>query len=199
MTNDPWSDLRSIWQQDPLSADAAIVIAQVRRAERARSTARTTRILVVIAAVGALAGAVLHAVTPLEAVLAIAVGASIAAYWIATTVIERRQYGLLGAAGDSYVAARRSWLRTELRLLQFVWGVVGLELVFLLPWWAAGIPIHFGSFGTAAALAAWWLPIGGLTAFLAWSVRRYRSFSREWRALGQRRENDMDVKDSSLT
>ena len=183
MTDDRWSDLRSIWHDDPSAGDAARVIAQVRRAERARSAARLTRIAVVVASLGALLGAVAHAVTPLEAVLALTTAGTIAAYWAAAAAIERRQRDLLGAESHSYVTARRDWLRTELQVLHFVWIVVAMELAFLIPWWAAGIPIHFGGFMTTAALGAWWLPLTGIAVFAAWSVSRYQARRREWRAL----------------
>lgn len=185
MTDDRWSDLRSIWHDDPSAGDAARVIAQVRRAERARIAARLTRVAVVVASLGALLGAVAHAVTPLEAVLAWATAGTIATYWAATATFERRQHGILGAESHSYVTARRDWLRTELRLLHFVWIVVGMELAFLIPWWAAGIPIHFGGFTTTAALVAWWLPLTGIAAFATWSVARYQARRREWRALAE--------------
>lgn len=185
MTDDRWSDLRSIWQSDPSADDAASVIAQVRRAERARSAARLTRVAVVVVGLGALLGAVAHAVTPLEAVLALATAGTIATYWAAAASIERRQRGMLGAESQSYVTARRDWLRTEVRLLHFVWIVVGMELAFLIPWWAAGIPIHFGGFTTTAALVAWWLPLTGIAAFALWSVSRYQTRRREWRALAE--------------
>ena len=181
MTDDRWSDLRSIWHDDP--AAAARVIAQVRRAERARSAARLTRVAVVVTGLVALIAAVAHAVTPLEAVLAMAIAGTIAAYWAAAAAIERRQRDMLGAESHSYVTARRDWLRTELQVLHFVWIVVGLELAFLIPWWAEGMRIHFGGFMRPAALLAWWLPLTGIAAFAAWSVSRYQARRREWRTL----------------
>ena len=121
--------------------------------------------------------------TPLEAVLAMAIAGTIAAYWAAAAAIERRQRDMLGAESHSYVTARRDWLRTELRVLHFVWIVVGLELAFLIPWWAEGMRIHFGGFMRPAALLAWWLPLTGIAAFAAWSVSRYQARRREWRTL----------------
>lgn len=182
MTDDPWKDLRAVWQ-GARAADDAALLAQIDKARRSRRAAAATRIAVVVAGLGALAGAVAHSVTTFEAALALVIAVTIAASCVTVIAIERRQQDALGAEGQTYVRARRAGLRTEWRLVQFIWAIVGLELAFLVPWWAGGIQLHFGGFMSTTALFAWWLPIAGIAGLGAWSVRRHRVLRREWREL----------------
>jgi hypothetical protein len=183
MTEDPWTDLRGVWQSDPGSTDASALVAQLRRAERSRLSGAAARVAVASASIAALIGAILHSVNQVEGWLALAVGLTIAAGWGVAAVLERRQRGLLGGTSENYPAARRRQIRSQLRTHMFVVIVLGLELVFLLPWWAQGIPLHFGGYGSWSAIFAWWLPLAGLIAFLEWSRRRLRILRREARVL----------------
>ena len=185
MSDEQWNELRAVWLRDASVSDDAAVLAQLGRVARARRIARATRVAVVLAGISALGGAVAHAVTPLEAIVAIAIGVTIAASWLAVMAIERRQQASLAAEGHTYVRARCACLSTEWRLIRFIWAIVGLELAFLVPWWAGGVRVHFGGFATVTAVFAWWLPMAGLAGFTAWSVRRYRILRQEWRELGR--------------
>ena len=179
MTNDSWHEMREAWRRVP-NADVAAMVARARRARLRSAFGRTA---VGVVALGLLIGAVSHSVSATEAVIALAMGVTVGATWVATIVADRRQRELLGEAGDQYLRARVELLRREINVFRFVWVIVALELLFLLPWWIEGIPIHFGSLASAAAVFTLWLPLAGVATLLAWTVRRWRRSRRELGAL----------------
>jgi hypothetical protein len=179
MTNDVWGGMRDVWRRAPETDVAALVI----RARRARRLSGLWRTGTAVLSLGLLAMAVGHAATPSEAFVAFGIGVTIAVAWVTALVAERREREVVAEAGDRYVAARLEVLRRHVNVLRFILVVVVLELVFLLPWWFEGIPIHFGSLASVAALFTLWLPLLGITAVLIWTVRRWRRSQRELAAL----------------
>jgi hypothetical protein len=189
MTDDQWSGLRPLWLDDaPGEPDAR---AQMRRAERARVKSRITRTSVALVAVGGLIGAVGHAANPVEATMALAVGLTIGATWLAWAIADRRRTGLFSEPPGRFLEARRDQLRSELRTLQFVWVALALELAFLVPWWLEGIPKHFGPPSSISRLLAFWAPVGVVAGFLFWTIYYWRGLRAERTALDARsREAD---------
>lgn len=183
MTDDPWGDLRGVWRDD---GEHAAMLAQVRRAERARVTSRLSRTIVALTALAGLTGAVMHAANRGELILAVAIGLTIAGTWIALVVADRRRTDLLSEPPLRYLEARLDQMRSELRSIHFVWAVLGLELVFLIPWWLAGIPRHFGPPASLSRLLAVWIPAAVVLGFLLVTVRRWRRLRTERSALQAR-------------
>ena len=174
MSDDGWSDLRSTWSQVGGAPDAALVTASIRKAERMRARLDVVRAAVALAAVGGLVAAVIHAVDFREAMTALAAGVAIVVSWVVFSSSERRQRDLLPAPAEAYVAARIGLLRSQRRLLWFIWLVLALDLVFLVPWLASGIGIHLGEQASGRMLLLLWFPLGVLIAFAVWTVRRLR-------------------------
>lgn len=184
MTNDQWSDLRPLWLGDaPGEPDAR---AQIRRAERARVKSRVTRTIVALAALAGLVGAVSHAANPVEAAMALVVGLTIGASWLAWAIADRRRTDLFSEAPGRYLEARRDQLRSELQTLQFVWVALALELAFLVPWWLEGIPKHFGSPSSTSRLLGFWAPVGVVAGFTLWTIHYWRRLRAERTALDAR-------------
>lgn len=181
MTNDQWGDVREVWRRAP-ETDMAALVARARRARRLSGLWRTG---VAVLSLALLAAAVGHAATASEALVALGIGLTIAVTWGTAIVAERRERDLLGESGGRYIAARQELLRREVNVLRFVLAVVALELVFLLPWWVEGTPIHFGSLASVAAVFTLWLPLLGVTAVVGWIVRRWRRSRRELATLAR--------------
>jgi hypothetical protein len=72
---------------------------------------------------------------------------------------------------DDYLAAMRSVRAREVRLAQFVWIVLSLELIFLIPWWVVGSRVHSRRLTDFGSLLSMWLPIVVFVALFIWSLR----------------------------
>jgi NADH:ubiquinone oxidoreductase subunit 3 (subunit A) len=115
-----------------------------------------------------------HAGNPFEAALGLAVGLGIGIVWIQRILLRRREHASETAASDDYLVAIRNLRRRQMRLAQFVWIVLSLEIVFLIPWWLVGSRVHSRRLTDLGSVLTMWVPIMGFIALFAWSVRLRR-------------------------
>ena len=180
MSDEFWSELRSDWRAIGHGPTADQARAQVRRANRRLAMARTSIVLVAIAGIAA---ALSHAANTLEALLGLGAGVALALAWVAAVIADRRTDAIIAETGERYAAARASILQAQLRVVRFVWIVLGTLLVFLVPWWIGGFAAHGDGMLSAIGLYAFWLPAAGIVALLRWTIARARSAGREVAAL----------------
>src|SRR4029077_6320792 len=77
----------------------------------------------------------------------------------------------VATSSPHHLAVLESVKRQEIRLAHFIWIVLPLELAFLTPWWVIGSRVHHRTFTDPSSWETVWLPIVGMLALLAWSVR----------------------------
>ena len=83
-----------------------------------------------------------HAGNAFEAGLGLAAGLGIGIAWAQRILLRRREHASETAVSDDYLVAIRDLRRRQMRLAQFVWIVLSLDLVFLIPWWLIGSRVH---------------------------------------------------------
>jgi hypothetical protein len=115
-----------------------------------------------------------HAGNAFEAGLGLAAGLGIGIIWVQRILLRRREHASETAASDDYLVAIRHLRRRQMRLAQFVWIVLSLELVFLIPWWLIGSRVHSRRLTDLGSVLTMWVPILGFIALFAWSVRLRR-------------------------
>ena len=184
--NNGWLELRSAWQSATPDHGVRVARDMVNRAMRRSLATRTGAAFVAIASI---AGAILHAANAWEAALGVGVGVAIVAIWWASAAAERRTRAALSEPGEDYLGARARILRTQIRAFRFVWVVVLILLVFLVPWWLGGFTAHrdAGLFDTLM-LVAFWIPAVTMLAIVAWTWRRVEAARRELAATGESRD-----------
>lgn len=174
---DSWSELRSAWKSGTPDDGVRVARAAVSRAMRRSLVARTGLVVFAVAITG---GALVHAANPLEAALGLITGVAIAAAWWVSATTDRRTQAVLAEPAEDYRELRAEILRAQIRFFRFVWLVLALQLVFLVPWWIGGISAHRGEglFGSLM-LVAFWLPLAGMVMLFGWTVRRSQLAARE--------------------
>jgi NADH:ubiquinone oxidoreductase subunit 3 (subunit A) len=120
-----------------------------------------------------------HAGNAFEAGLGMAVGLGIGTVWAQRILLRRREQASETAASDNYLVAIRNLRSRQMRLAQFVWIVLTLELVFLIPWWVFGSRVHSRRLTDLGSVLTMWLPIVGFIALFVWSLRLRRRAYRE--------------------
>jgi hypothetical protein len=170
------------WQRTTDSPAASREVS--RRLARARLESIVVRIIegaVAMSALGLVALALMHAANALEAGLGLFVGLAISVIWIQRGRIRiREQEGDIASAVEYLLVLRRA-RRQRIRLAEFVWVVVILDLVFLIPWWIIGARFHHNGLTDPATWVSMWLPIVGLIALCLWALGVWRSARRELR------------------
>jgi len=127
--------------------------------------------IVAAAAILITAAALRHAGNAFEAGLGLVVGIAIGALWIQWARIRDREDAGVATSSPQHLAVLESVKRQEIRLAHFIWIVLPLELAFLTPWWVIGSRVHHRTFTDPRSWETVWLPIVGMLALLAWSVR----------------------------
>jgi hypothetical protein len=181
------------WQQEwrrtgsgvAAPADARRYIA---RARRERLVARLIEGAVAGAALLVTAAALWHAANPFEALLGLVVGLAIGALWVQRALIREREDSAVAASSPEHLALLRGVRRQDIRLAQFIWLVLPLELAFLIPWWVIGTRVHHRSLTDVGSWQTVWLPLLGMLALFVWSVRLWRRARAEIHALDRLRE-----------
>jgi hypothetical protein len=172
-----WKD---VWQRTTDSPAASREVS--RRLARARRESIVVRIIegaVAISALGLVALALVHAANALEAALGLFVGLAISAIWIQRGRIRLNEQEGDVASTVEYLGLLRRARHQRKRLAEFVWIVVILDLVFLIPWWIIGSRFHHRGLTDAATWFSMWLPILGFMALCLWALRVWRSARRE--------------------
>ena len=164
------------WEAEWRRAGSADAVAQSapRYLVRARLRlvfARLIENIVAAAAILITAAALRHAGNAFEAGLGLVVGMAIGALWIQRARIRDREDAGVATSSPQHLAVLESVKRQEIRLAHFIWIVLPLELAFLTPWWVIGSRVHHRTFTDPSSWETVWLPIVGMLALLAWSVR----------------------------
>jgi hypothetical protein len=153
-----------------------------RRLARARRENIVVRIIegaVAVSAVALVALALMHAANLFEAGLGVFVGGAIVAIWIQRGRIRRREQSGDIASSVEYLLVLRRSRQERMRLAEFVWIVVVLDIVFLIPWWIIGSRFHHRGFTDTGTWISMWLPILGFIALILWALGVWRTARRE--------------------
>jgi hypothetical protein len=172
-----WTDA---WQRTTESPAAAREVS--RRLGRARLESIAVRIIegaVATSALALVALALMHAANSFEAALGLFVGLAISAIWIQRGRIRFCEQAGGDANSVEYLLVLRRTRRQRKRLAEFVWIVVVLDFVFLIPWWIIGSRFHHRGFADAGNWISMWVPILGFAALSLWALRVWRSARRE--------------------
>jgi len=117
-----------------------------------------------------------HAGNTFEAGLGLAVGLGIGIVWAQRILLRRREHASETAVSDDYLVGIRNLRRRQMRLAQFVWIVLTLDIIFLIPWWVIGSRVHSRRLTDLGSVWTMWVPIMGFIALFAWSFRlRHRA------------------------
>jgi hypothetical protein len=174
-----WKDA---WQRSTESPGATREVS--RRLARARLESIIVRIIegaVATSALALVASALMHAANGREAALGLFVGLAISAIWIQRSRIRRRERAGGVATTVEYLIVLRRTRHQRMRLAEFVWIIVVLDVVFLVPWWIIGSRFHHRSLTDAGTWISMWLPILGFIALCLWALGLWRSARRELR------------------
>jgi hypothetical protein len=172
-----WTDT---WQRTTESPAATREVS--RRLARARRENIVVRIIegaVAVSAVALVALALMHAANLFEAGLGVFVGGAIVAIWIQRGRIRRREQSGDIASSVEYLLVLRRSRQKRMRLAEFVWIVVVLDIVFLIPWWIIGSRFHHRGFTDTGTWISMWLPILGFIALILWALGVWRTARRE--------------------
>ena len=85
--------------------------------------------------------------------------------------IRQREQNSLSATALDYLAAMRRLRTRQIRLAEFVWVVLSMELIFFIPWWVIGSRVHSRRITDAGSLLTMWLPIVVIVALYVWAFR----------------------------
>jgi hypothetical protein len=172
-----WTDT---WQRTTESPAATREVS--RRLARARRENVVVRIIegaVAVSAVALVALALMHAANAFEAGLGVFVGVAIVAIWIQRGRIRRRERAGDVASSVEYLLVLRRSRQQRMRLAEFVWILVVLDVIFLIPWWIIGSRYHHRGFTDSGNWISMWLPILGFIALYLWALGVWRSARRE--------------------
>lgn len=172
-----WTDT---WQRTTESPAATREVS--RRLARARRENIVVRIIegaVASIAVALVGLALMHAANAFEAGLGLLVAAAIVAIWIQRGRIRRREQSGDVVSSVDYLVAMRRTRHQRKRLAEFVWIVVVLDIIFLIPWWIIGSRFHHRGFTDSGNWISMWLPILGFIALSVWALGVWRSARRE--------------------
>src|SRR2546430_6952855 len=109
---------------------------------------------------------------PFEAGLGLVVGSCIAALWIKRIRLREREDSAVAAGSAQHLEVLGSVRRQEVRLAQFIWIVLPLELAFLTPWWVIGTRVHHRSLTDGGSWQTVWLRRVGCVGVFLGSGRR---------------------------
>lgn len=170
-----WDRWQDEWQRG--GSGQANVIAGLRLASKARRELILSRLIE--SAIGSASlllviMALRHAGNALEVGLGVAVGLGIGIVWAQRILLRRREHASETAVSDDYLVAIRNLRRRQMRLAQFVWIVLSLDLVFLIPWWLIGSRVHSRRLTDLGSVLTMWVPIMGFIALFVWSLRLRR-------------------------
>ncbi|PYO41059.1 MAG: hypothetical protein DMD33_15610 [Gemmatimonadetes bacterium] len=184
-----WERVQALWRRAG-SAGAVVQDAprQIARARRRLLVARLIESAVAAAAILITAMALRHAGNPFEAALGLVVGVGIGILWIQRIRLREREEAGIAATSPEHLAVLKRVRRQEVRLARFIWIVLLLELAFLTPWWVIGNRVHHRTFVDPGSWLSVWLPLLGMLALFAWSVRLARRARAELRAVERLRE-----------
>ena len=167
-----WEVLQQEWQRNGSSqAEVATAFERLSRARRgvlftslAETAIGTSSILFVMMALR-------HAANPLVAALGVIVIVGNAIVWAQRIIFRQREQNSLSATALDYLAAMRRLRTRQIRLGEFVWVVLSMELIFFIPWWVIGSRFHSRRITDTGSLLTMWLPIVVMLALYVWAFR----------------------------
>jgi hypothetical protein len=189
---DDWQRLQADWQQTGNVEALPAAARQVARARRELLLGRLIEGVVAAVALLVTAAALRHAANPFEAALGLVVGVSIGALWIKRSRLREREDRAVAETSPAHLAALGSVRSQEVHLVQFIWIVLGLELVFLTPWWVIGSRVHHRSLVAPGSWLTVWAPLLGMLALAIWAWRLRRRARAELEAIARLRDEYSD-------
>lgn len=186
-----WERWQALWRGAGAgSAGAGVPDAarQFARGRRALVFARLVESAVAGAAILITAAALRHAGNPFEAALGLVVGVGIGLLWIQRIRTREREDAAVATSSPGHLAVLERLRRQEMRLAQFIWIVLPLELAFLTPWWVIGSRVHHRSFVDSGSWLTVWLPSLGMIALFAWSLLLWKRARAELHAIEELRK-----------
>jgi hypothetical protein len=177
---DLWSER---WRAARVSpAELSALIARTARARRGIVIMRLISTGVTILALGVVGAALWHAGNAFETTLGLAVAVGIAGVWLVDVLNQRDTRHHADAPAAEYRRARRVLCVRQIRFARLGWTIVGLDLLFLIPWWIGGIAVHGRGFHLAQVLTMWG-PLALMAGFVVWTISLTRSARAELRRL----------------
>jgi hypothetical protein len=169
-----WLEWEELWRADRTSsAGLEAMIERTRRARRDLWLVRRFSTVLAVFALAVVGAALRHAGNPFEVVLGLVVSFGIVVVWLMDVVNERRASDTVEAPTAEYIAVRRALCVGQKRLARLGWIVTMLDLVFLIPWWIGGIPVHGAGLHPAQVLTMW-MPLALMSGFMWWTIRLRR-------------------------
>ena len=186
-----WERWQRQWQRPADESGVAAARQRLARARRELLVAKLLEVSVAVAALLLVALALIHAANAFEAALGLLVGAAICSAWLLRNVVRDREEASLTASSAEHLDIMGTVRLQHLLLVRFVWIVMTLDLVFLIPWWIGGSRVHPRTLTNLDSWIGMWLPMAGLIGLFLWSLRLWRRARRELGAIDRvRREPD---------
>jgi len=167
-----WELLQQEWQRTGSSqAEVATAFERLSRARRGLLLTWLAETAIGISSLLFVMMALRHAANPLVATLGVIVCVGNAIVWAQRIISRRREQNSVSATGTDYLAAMRRLRMRQVRLAEFVWVVLSMELIFFIPWWVIGSRVHSRRITDTGSLLTMWLPIVVMLALYVWGFR----------------------------
>ena len=167
-----WEVLQQEWQRNGSSqAEVATAFERLSRARRGVLFTSLAETAIGVSSILFVMMALRHAANPLVAALGVIVIVGNAIVWAQRVIFRQREQNSLSATGADYLAAMRRLRTRQIRLAEFVWVVLSMELIFFIPWWVIGSRVHSRRITDAGSLLTMWLPIVVIVALYVWAFR----------------------------
>lgn len=179
-----WDLLQQEWQRSGSSqAEVSTAFERLSRARRGLFFTWLAETAIGVSSILFVMMALRHAANPLVAALGVIVIAGNAIVWAQRIIFRRREQNSLSATGVDYLAAMRRLRMRQIRLGEFVWVVLSMELIFFIPWWVIGSRVHSRRITDTGSLLTMWLPIVVMLALYVWSFRLRAAAIRDVRTI----------------
>jgi hypothetical protein len=167
-----WDALRTEWARggDAASAEASAG-RQMVRARRAAFVGQVVEAGIAATGIALVGLALLHAANPLHAMLGLVVGAGIGGAWLWPRDLTRQEQSSFEASASDNVRMLRAVRHRQAQAATFIWIVIALDLVFLIPWWVAGSRVHARSLTDPGTFETVWLPLFAMMSLALWAAR----------------------------
>ena len=179
-----WELLQQEWQRSGSSqAEVATAFERLARARRGVLFTSLAETAIGVSSILFVMMALRHAANPLVAALGVIVIVGNAIVWAQRIIFRQREQNSLSATALDYLAAMRRLRTRQIRLGEFVWVVLSMELIFFIPWWVIGSRFHSRRITDTGSLLTMWLPIVVMLALYVWSFRLRAAAIRDVRTI----------------
>ena len=167
-----WELLQQEWQRSGSSqAEVSTAFERLSRARRGVLCTSLAETAIGVSSILFMMMALRHAANPLVAALGVIVIVGNAIVWAQRIIFRQREQNSVSASGADYLAAMRRLRTRQIRLAEFVWVVLSMELIFFIPWWVIGSRVHSRRITDTGSLLTMWLPIVVIVALYVWAFR----------------------------